>query len=182
MTGAARVFAEYGYAAGTTDRIAAAAGLSIGSLYQYFPNKDAILVVLAQAHLEQTAEAVEACLSRPRPAREWLPELTSAVIRLHADNPRLHQVLFEEAPRPPQLLARFRQVEQDAVETAAALLRSDPEMHVDQPELAARMVLATIESLTHRFTSRSHHLDTAHLTNQIVTMTTAYLQTCRTPR
>jgi len=67
-------------------------GPKCGSLYQYFPNKDAILVVLAQVHLEQTAEAIRASLSRPRPVREWLPELTSAVARLH-------QVLFEGAPR-----------------------------------------------------------------------------------
>ncbi|GAA2595903.1 hypothetical protein GCM10010411_31700 [Actinomadura fulvescens] len=37
LAAAARVFSEYGYAAGTTNRIAEAAGHSIGSLYQYFP-------------------------------------------------------------------------------------------------------------------------------------------------
>src|SRR5712672_1569394 len=50
LDAAAHVFAEHGYAAGTTNRIAEAAGHSIGSLYQYFPNKDAILVELASEH------------------------------------------------------------------------------------------------------------------------------------
>ena len=52
---AARIFAEYGYAAGTTNRIAEAADLSIGSLYQYFPNKDAILSALTDAHVDAGA-------------------------------------------------------------------------------------------------------------------------------
>jgi len=42
LDAAAHVFAEHGYAAGTTNRIAEHAGLSIGSLNQYFPNKDAV--------------------------------------------------------------------------------------------------------------------------------------------
>jgi len=43
LDAAAQVFAERGYSAGTTNRMAEHAELSIGSLYQYFPNKDAIL-------------------------------------------------------------------------------------------------------------------------------------------
>ncbi|WP_232791650.1 MULTISPECIES: TetR/AcrR family transcriptional regulator [Amycolatopsis] len=47
LAAAARIFAERGYAAGTTNRIAERAPVSIGSLYQYYPDKDAILVALA---------------------------------------------------------------------------------------------------------------------------------------
>ena len=55
LDAAARVFEAYGYASGTTNRIAEAAELSVGSLYQYFPNKDAILRALMQEHLEAGA-------------------------------------------------------------------------------------------------------------------------------
>ena len=44
LAAAARVFARSGYAATTTNHVAAKAGVSIGSLYEYFPSKDAILV------------------------------------------------------------------------------------------------------------------------------------------
>lgn len=52
LTAAAHVFADHGYAAGTTNRIAERARISIGSLYQYYPNKDAILVELVTRHLD----------------------------------------------------------------------------------------------------------------------------------
>lgn len=55
LNSAAHVFAEYGYAAGTTNRIAEHAHMSIGSLYQYFPNKDAILAELLVRHIDRGA-------------------------------------------------------------------------------------------------------------------------------
>jgi AcrR family transcriptional regulator len=52
VAAAAHVFSERGYAA-TTNHVADAAGLSIGSLYQYFPDKDALLVALHNRHLDE---------------------------------------------------------------------------------------------------------------------------------
>lgn len=56
LDAATHVFAEYGYAAGTTNRIAEYADVSVGSLYQYYPNKDAILLELATRHLDAGVE------------------------------------------------------------------------------------------------------------------------------
>ena len=55
LDAAAQVFEERGYAAGTTNRIAERAGLSIGTFYQYFPSKEAAAVVLLERHLEETS-------------------------------------------------------------------------------------------------------------------------------
>ncbi|WP_454860413.1 TetR/AcrR family transcriptional regulator [Promicromonospora soli] len=176
LAGAAQVFAEWGYASGTTDRIAAAAGLSVGSVYQYFPNKDAILVVLMRSHLDQSADAVRESLTEPRPVEVWLPALTRAVVGLHAENPRLHQVLFEEAPRPPEVVARFRQIEQEAASAVTTLLRAETMPAVAHPELSARFVVATVESLTHRFMGHDPQIQADELVNQIVSMVLKYLR------
>jgi AcrR family transcriptional regulator len=52
LEAAARVLIREGYARTTTNRIAAAAGISVGSLYQYFPGKDALVVALLRRHRE----------------------------------------------------------------------------------------------------------------------------------
>jgi AcrR family transcriptional regulator len=158
LDAARRVFAAHGYSAGTTNRIAAEAGLSIGSLYQYFPNKDAILVQLVDAHIDDGAQRVERAMSRAlaahAPALPPLAELVGvvvdALVEAHATDRTLHRVLFEEAPRPPELLARLRRVEVDTVERVAALLATHPEVAVPDVPLAARMAVDTVESLVHR--------------------------------
>src|SRR5215475_5457688 len=62
LEAAAQVFERHGYRAGTTNWIAERAGVSIGSLYQYFPNKDAIVMELARRHIAQLDEAASAGL------------------------------------------------------------------------------------------------------------------------
>jgi AcrR family transcriptional regulator len=61
---AARVFAEVGFEAATTNGIAARAGVSPGSLYQFFPNKDAMAEALATA--SQRASAIRKPSSDPK--------------------------------------------------------------------------------------------------------------------
>ncbi|MBK6847886.1 MAG: TetR/AcrR family transcriptional regulator [Proteobacteria bacterium] len=54
LTAAAQVFETFGYAAGTTNRIAERAGVSVGTLYQYFPSKEAVAVALLERHIQET--------------------------------------------------------------------------------------------------------------------------------
>lgn len=109
LDAAAHVFGTQGYAAGTTNRIAAAADISIGSLYQYFPNKDAILAALTDAHIDAGAAllAQRAAAGLPAGLADTLRLFVRATIDNHRGDPALHRVLFEEAPRPPALLARL---------------------------------------------------------------------------
>ncbi|TDC97074.1 TetR/AcrR family transcriptional regulator [Actinomadura sp. 7K507] len=178
LAAAARVFSEYGYAAGTTNRIAEAAGHSIGSLYQYFPNKDAILVELATAHAREGIAAVQQHMDGVP-----LPESLEGKIRLfvraaadnHRDDPALHRVLFEQAPRPPELLEFLHTAEQNAITAATALLTADPEVTVTDIPMAARLVVNTIESLVHRVYVNGPPEDSDRFENELVNMLTRYL-------
>jgi hypothetical protein len=95
----------------------------------------------------------------------------------HADAHRLHQVLFEEAPRPPELLREMRAVERDAIDLVAALLADEPEVQVADVRLAATMVVTTIESLVHRFIARDPDtLDVDAFADELVAMLLRYLR------
>src|SRR5215472_19289867 len=54
----ARVLCTTGYDRASTNRIALAAGVSVGSLYQYFPSKEALVAALAEQHVEQMTNLV----------------------------------------------------------------------------------------------------------------------------
>jgi AcrR family transcriptional regulator len=182
LEAAARVFSEHGYAAGTTNRIAEAAGHSIGSLYQYFPNKDAILVELSTAHARAGITAIERLLdgaALPDHLEDKIRLFVRAALDNHRDNPALHRVLFEEAPRPPELLTLLHAAQQQAIATASDLLAADPQVTVTDIPMAARLVVTAIESLVHHFTTHDHQPeDTARFENELVAMLVRYL----TPR
>jgi AcrR family transcriptional regulator len=181
------VFATHGYAAGTTNRIAGAAGLSVGSLYQYFPNKDAILVELVREHIEEGTREVLAGIEHagdpPRDGPDAVAALVSAVVRalvgIHAGDPRLHRVLFEESPRPPSLLADLHRIEDSVVDLVAARLDAAYPDDRDH-ELPARVVVVTIESLVHRLVATGRQVDEERVIAEITRLVGAYLATLDT--
>jgi AcrR family transcriptional regulator len=176
------VFAAHGYSAGTTNRIAAEAGLSVGSLYQYFPNKDAILIELVRAHIDDGAAVVLAAVGDAEQAGQVaepgvvLRRVVSAMVDLHARDRRLHRVLFEESPRPPSLLAELRDLEDAAVAGVAELL-GDARPELTDPLLTSRIVVVTVESLVHRLVAGDHDLDTGRVVDDITRLVVAYLDT-----
>lgn len=150
---AAQVFERHGYAAGTTNRIAERAGVSIGTLYQYFPNKDTILVVLIEEHLEQAqatfAPLAEQLLEQRPPVRTGLRLLLQALFELHHHQPNLHRVLFEEAPRPQEIRDRLDAAFDRATESLARYLDFRAEVTVPDTTVAAQLVIQSLEAITH---------------------------------
>ena len=177
LDAAARVFAEWGYSQGTTNRIADEATVSIGTLYQYFPNKDSILVELVRRHVAAGAVLVAAHLADvPDRFEDRARALVDAVVANHADAPRLHQVLFEEAPRPPELLAELHELERAVVAAVVDMLGGEDDLDVPDLELAAWLTVATVESLTHRYVSSyPGKLDLERFAAEVTRMVVAYL-------
>lgn len=176
LDAAARVFAEHGYVAGTTNRIAEQAGLSIGSLYQYFPNKDAVLRALMDAHVDAGFHLLGERLAAGLPPRldDTVRLFVKATIDNHRDDPRLHRVLFEEAPRAPEFLARIRELERCGVDAASRLLEQHPEARPGR--LTAQVVVATIESLVHRLVTSPEPVNLQELEDEIVLLLSGYLR------
>jgi AcrR family transcriptional regulator len=185
LEAAAQVFERQGYSAGTTNRIAERAGVSIGSLYQYFPNKDAILVALVYRHLaESTAELGPHLERLSRGARfdDVLPEIVNAMVALHALAPGLHRVLFEETQLPPALRAELDGLEDWLVDLAADALAADSCSRPVDPRLSARVVIGAIEGLTHRLVLRPPPgVAPEAIASEITEVVRAYIQARHAP-
>ncbi|MGH0035402.1 MAG: TetR/AcrR family transcriptional regulator [Myxococcota bacterium] len=180
LEAAARIFRQHGYAAGTTDRIAEKAGVSIGTLYQYFPNKDALLVALAERHIDAGFARVRELLDRSAAAELPLESLVrrfvEAMIALHAHEPELHRVLFEEAPLPASLRRSLRQRELALAGEVRAVLEAQPGVCMGDPMVSAYVVVQTIEGLVHGFILHPPAgIDAEALADEIVAMICGYL-------
>lgn len=150
---AAQVFEQHGYAAGTTNRIAERAGVSVGSVYQYFSDKDAIVGAVARQHVLDGATVLAPLLvalrDDPDPAPA-LREILTAMVALHRDRPRLHRLLFEEAPLTGELRAEVLALEDTAAQAVAEWLarRATPP---SDPALTSRLLVEAVEAWSHRF-------------------------------
>jgi AcrR family transcriptional regulator len=157
LAAAAHVFAHRGYANTTTNHIAARAGVSIGSLYQYFPSKDALLLALAERHIESGFAKVmeEVRAHREASVPDFLRTLVDALIAAHEIDPRLHEVIFEEARLPASFRRRLEELEARAVEVARDLIEARiADLAVPNPEIASFIVVQILDGLTHAMVLR----------------------------
>ncbi len=99
LEAAVQVLAEEGAARFTTARVAERAGVSIGSLYQYFPNKAAILFRLQSDEWRQTTELLRGILEdATKPPIERLRVVVQAFLRSECDEAALRVALDDAAP------------------------------------------------------------------------------------
>ena len=150
LEAATRVLAQRGWEGFGTNEVAAVAGVSVGSLYQYFPNKLALAEAIRQRHLDDVLAAL--ARAGEGDARASLADravrLVAGVVAAHAVDPSLHRILLTEVP----LVDRSHY---DAFERAYQRLYRDvvatgPGAPDDlRDEAAARVLAAAVEGVVH---------------------------------
>ncbi len=95
-TATIQVLVTEGLSRCTTTRVASRAGMSVGSLYQYYPNRDALLSGVLELHLTKIADALEAaCISvRGKPVGEMACAMVQAFLSLKLANPDESKALY----------------------------------------------------------------------------------------
>lgn len=150
LDAAARIFHEHGYAGATTNDIADEAEVSVGSLYQYFPNKDALLVALTRRHIEATTAGL-ADLLRGLNAEQGFDGILRAVVDFLVEQhelDQLHLLVMHRAPRTHEINVELDRAKHQLVDIASALLSTTIDDHQHRA-LVARMVVATIDAAVH---------------------------------
>ncbi len=147
LQAAARILLRDGYLAATTNRIAEVAGVSIGTLYQYFADKDAVFDALIQRELETAGRVLEATvINADQPLETSLGQLFDAFRRLQPRGPELYRQL----EHVPNALLRKRLAERNerAVAFATRLLEAHrAELRVDDLNLAAFMLVHAAQGI-----------------------------------
>jgi AcrR family transcriptional regulator len=170
-----RVLEKHGAAGLTTNRVAEVAGVSVGTLYQYYPNKEALVGAVIERYHQQTfalcraalaagdgvplgtlidrvAEALAAAYRVQRPIHRWLIDLRSAAA-------------YQE---------RFRAVLDQFVDEIAAFLAARPDVRFPDPRAAAFVLVHGIEGIIAAAGTRSAVLDVPALTREGARMVRAY--------
>lgn len=131
----------------TTIRVAEVAGASIGSVYQYFPNKQAILHRLQLDEWARTGATVDAILAEDLAPRPRLRKLFRAFFQSEVDEAPLRLALAAAAPRYPAK-PRCHRVVDDFMRVAA------PHATAKQRRFAAQLLFATMTSLGKEMSER----------------------------
>lgn len=165
------VLERHGPDAVTTNRITEAAGVSIGSLYQYFPDKQAIYSALHERHVAEVRQVIEHALAEHAsgPLEDFACALVTGLADVHAADPELHEMVTALVPEGP---AGFR----------AALRETFERVIAPTDDEAKRMLFVLpnlVESLVHGLAQRPPFISLESAKDEAVRTVLAYVDSHR---
>lgn len=147
----ARILVREGFEKASTNRIAEIAGVSVGSLYQYFPSKEALVAAVIDRHNDAIMTTVRAAFIEvaDMPIEKAVRRLVTVAIEAHHIDPNLHRVLAEQIPRIGQLKDVEASNREVHALVRAYLERHRKEMRRIDPGLATFICVSAIEAVAH---------------------------------
>ncbi|QGM97969.1 TetR/AcrR family transcriptional regulator [Methylocystis parvus] len=178
---AIQVLTREGLSRCTTTRIAERAGMSVGSLYQYFPNRDALLAAVLEKHLDGVAGAVDrACRAhRGKPVPQMAAALVTAFLAAKLRAPEESKALYAVAEERggPELVARMHK---RIVAAIADMLASAPDADFDEPAMTSAIAFsALVGPIRTLLEGHAPAGFEARLEEQLILLLTAYFDTRR---
>lgn len=148
----ARILVREGFDKASTNYIAEKAGVSVGSLYQYFPSKEALVAAVIDRHQQELRQVALGALEKMMelPLEQAVRKLVTAGIEGHRVDPKLHRVLAEQIPRTGRLDKVETNIRDGRAMFRAYLEHHQEELRAVDLDMAAFVCVTAIEALTHR--------------------------------
>lgn len=176
---AADIFAEVGYESATTNAIAERAGVSIGSLYRYFPDKDAILHALSNRYYEQVRALFDEVFTKDvvyLPLPVLLDRLIDPFVELYMACPAYKHILLG-SDVSADIAAASEELDQEIIEHIAEILQlTAPNMDEQRAHLVATVCKAQVKALITLITPSSDEPFRSQITAEVKRMLIAYLE------
>lgn len=171
----ARILSDEGWAGFTTNRIAELAGVSIGSLYQYFPDKLSLVDAIRHRHLDDSITVMREVRADGLSPGKFAAELVRAVVAAHSIYPGLHRVLLDEAPSSEAYRNPSSEFEIEYLSyysNAVATYRKRQPNEADH--VAGRVLSDAIDGVIHN-AARRGAIDDPAVQKELVRLVTLYL-------
>lgn len=175
MQASTYILNESGWGGLNTNAIAARAGVNIASLYQFFPNKQAVIAELQRRHAASMHEDVRNAMllmSQQSTLRAALEIVVDMVVQEHRKAPDVHKAIAEELPLSqcdPE--NGNNEMLKNMINALQPFMRNVPD-----PELATYMVGISIQAIVHQVTNEQPALlDKADFVTELVTLAEGFL-------
>jgi AcrR family transcriptional regulator len=177
-----QVLLRAGREALTTTRVAARAGVSVGTLYQYFPNKNALLQAALRRHLDEVTEAVERICREQQGKR--LGAMACALVDGFLDakmkDPKTSVALYSVSSDVDgaRIAKRMALRSNEAI---AAMLKTSCDPMGKDPQLVASMLQGTMAGISRKLLESSDpEKQLASVREELIFLVRGYLESCST--
>jgi AcrR family transcriptional regulator len=179
-----QVLVQGGMQSLTTTKVAERAGVSVGTLYQYFPNKNALLSAALERHLNAVVTAVEkACINaKGHPVKGMAATLVGAYVDAKFNDPDASRALYAVASELSSVDVVARMTQRSQVALLDTLATAADRKFIDLPVVSYMLSTTLVGPVQGLLNSAMPPAFVEQVKKQLVVLTTAYLQRAGTVR
>jgi AcrR family transcriptional regulator len=164
----------------TTTRVAERAGVSVGTLYQYFPNKSSLLQATLRRHLNEVAETIRRVCAEQRnnPIAEMVESLIQAFFAAKMRDPKISAALYSVSSDVDGWRIA-QQMSKRTLKELVALFETAPETLTKEPELIASMLQSMLNGVSRRLLeSSAPEKNFPSMLQELLFLAEVYVQAC----